>query len=160
MPGFRGSQNCPRAAPFLNSPITFISPQLSWIRFILRLSVFASFYPKRHPPGHRSLIGRMALSLNGGVSKRWDLVTATAKSLFENSKGSCCRGKGQRARRDEAASPVGAVTEEQRSPLALSSITLRVAVLFGVACVGSAGTAHLGDAPTSPQDPFQFSNRL
>src|SRR6267143_4146653 len=76
-----------------------------------------------------------------------------AKSLLENSVGSCFRGKGRMARRDEEAHPQRSVTEEQRSQVAFSAKTLRSADLLPTAGVGSAVTARCVDAPASPPWP-------
>jgi len=54
------------------------------------------------------------------------------KSLSENWEGSCFRGQGQMARRDEGGYPQRSLTEEQRSQMALPTKTLRAAQPFGV----------------------------
>jgi hypothetical protein len=80
------------------------------------------------------------------------------QSLSENSEGSCFQGNGPMAirlripasagcRRGEGAYPQRSVTDEQRSQRAVSAKTLRAAGLLPVAGVGSAVTAHCGDAP-------------
>ena len=69
------------------------------------------------------------------------------------SEGSCFRGNGPMARREEGAYPQGSVTDEQRSQRAVSAKTLRAAGLLPVACVGSAVAARRGDAPASPPWP-------
>src|SRR6185295_20212337 len=75
------------------------------------------------------------------------------KGRSENCVGSCFRGKGCMARRDEGAYPQRSVTEEQRSQAAFSPKTLRAAGLLSVASVGSVVTARCGDAPPSPPWP-------
>lgn len=72
------------------------------------------------------------------------------ESLSENSEGSCFRGNGPMARHEEGAYPQRSVTDEQLSQGAVSAKTLQAAGLLLLVCIGSAVTAHCGDAPASP----------
>ncbi len=57
------------------------------------------------------------------------------KSLFKNYEGACFCAKGQMTRRNDGASPKGAVTEAQRSQMAFCAKTLRAVVLLGANAV-------------------------
>ena len=80
-------------------------------------------------------------------------VAGMTKSPSENWEGSCFRGEGQMARRDEGGYPQRSLTEEQRRQVALPTKTLRAARSFGVGRRWLDRHSPLRDAPVSPPWP-------